>query len=111
MQNATRFLVISSRLEHPMFEELSQGKPLKTSLCIGLHENKPGALLAILQTLAQYQLNMSRIESRPTKKMLGEYLFYLDIEGLIPPQAEIAIQEQTSFYKCLGVYPMLGVLT
>lgn len=107
--NATRFLLLSA---HPNFNNNAfTAKRYKTSLCIGLHQNKPGALLEILTLLARFELNMSKIESRPTKKSLGEYLFYLDIEGALSAEAEAALQEQTHFYKCLGTYPCLGMLT
>jgi prephenate dehydratase len=109
-QNATRFLVVAAGEVPGMTDPETSGLPWKTSLCLGLHENKPGALLEIITVLARFGANMSKIESRPTKKSLGEYLFYLDIEGAVTPEAEAAIREQTSLYKCLGVYPMYGVL-
>ncbi len=109
-QNATRFLMISAgsawsfdTLEMPLTD-------VKTSLCVGLKANRPGALLQILTAIAQYDLNLSKIESRPSKKCLGEYLFYLDIEGLVTDAMLNRIREETAFLKVLGVYPVLGVL-
>ncbi len=52
-----------------------------TSLAFGTRRNEPGALLAPLQVFAERQLNLSRIESRPTRRALGDYLFFLDIEA------------------------------
>jgi len=107
--NATRFVIVSGPL--PVSLAFKQNLPYKTSLCVGLPHNRPGALLNLLNVLASYQLNLSKIESRPTKRSLGEYLFYFDVEGLIPPEATDALQAQTDFYRVLGVYPVLGVLS
>jgi prephenate dehydratase len=51
-----------------------------TSLAFSLPINGPGALLKPLAALARYNINLSRIESRPTKRSLGEYLFFVDLE-------------------------------
>lgn len=51
-----------------------------TSLVFSLPINGPGALLKPLDVLARYGINLSRIESRPTKRSLGEYLFFVDLE-------------------------------
>ena len=50
------------------------------SLAFSLKSNTPGALLAALNCIANFGLNMSRIESRPSKRELGEYIFFIDIE-------------------------------
>jgi prephenate dehydratase len=50
------------------------------SLAFSLHRNAPGALLEALACLARQDLNMSRIESRPSKRELGEYVFFVDVE-------------------------------
>jgi len=52
-----------------------------TSLAFSLQANVPGALLQPLQIFAERGINMSRIESRPTKRSLGDYLFFLDLEA------------------------------
>jgi prephenate dehydratase len=51
-----------------------------TALAFTVPANVPGALVHPLQTLAQRQINLCRIESRPTKRSLGEYLFFMDLE-------------------------------
>ena len=70
--NRTRFLL------------LERGEPAKegkvASLAFSLHRNAPGALLEALACVADQGLNMSRIESRPSKRELGEYVFFLDVE-------------------------------
>ena len=50
------------------------------SLAFSLHRNAPGALIEALQAIAGLGLNMSRIESRPSKRELGEYVFFVDVE-------------------------------
>ncbi len=52
-----------------------------TSLAFSLPQNVPGALLKPLQVFAERGLNMSRIESRPTKKSAGTYVFFVDLEN------------------------------
>jgi prephenate dehydratase len=83
--NCTRFWVVSLEAGDPSIFKLKN--PLQTdatlsiSLAFSLPENKPGALVHPLQVLADYGVNLSRIESRPTKRSLGEYLFFLDFEA------------------------------
>ena len=50
------------------------------SFAFSLHANQPGALLSALSCIAKLDLNLSRIESRPSKRELGEYVFFIDIE-------------------------------
>ena len=52
-----------------------------TSLAFSLPTNTPGALLKPLEIFAQRHINLSRIESRPTKRSLGDYLFFVDLEA------------------------------
>jgi prephenate dehydratase len=53
----------------------------KTTLSLFMRQDQPGALLAILTEFAVRGVNLTRIESRPTKKVLGDYYFSIDIEG------------------------------
>ena len=50
------------------------------SFAFSLHSNTPGALLKALECIANLGLNMNRIESRPSKRELGEYIFFVDID-------------------------------
>ena len=52
----------------------------KASIAFSLKSNSPGALLEALNCIANLGLNMSRIESRPSKRELGEYVFFVDVE-------------------------------
>lgn len=70
--NCTRFLLLrrgARASEGPM-----------ASLAFSLHSNQPGALLKALDCFANRGLNMSRIESRPSKREMGEYIFFVDLD-------------------------------
>ena len=72
--------------------------------------NKPGAMHALLEPFAKHGVSMTRIESRPSRTGLWEYLFYVDLLGhRDDPQVSAALGELTSrapFLKLLGSYPM-----
>ena len=100
--NRTRFLLLhrgERRLEGDV-----------ASLAFSLHRNAPGALLEALACLAEQGLNMSRIESRPSKRELGEYVFFVDVE--LPTQQPEALSTLVSALTPLcehlahfGAYP------
>ena len=70
--NRTRFLLLQNG------EVSCEGDV--ASLAFSLHQNAPGALIQALEAVAHLGLNMSRIESRPSKRELGEYVFFVDVE-------------------------------
>jgi prephenate dehydratase len=82
--NRTRFLLLQNG------EVSCEGDV--ASLAFSLHQNAPGALIEALAAIAQLGLNMSRIESRPSKRELGEYVFFVDVE--LPGQATSAVLDQ-----------------
>lgn len=69
--NQTRFLIIGKK-------NYALTNPTKTSLSLALKENKPGELYNILGIFAREQIDLSKIESRPAKDELGNYIFFLD---------------------------------
>ena len=73
-ENVTRFVVIRA-------EDSARTGSDRTSLCVHEVPNKPGVLDHVLHLLARRGLNLSRIESRPTRKRLGTYQFFIDVEG------------------------------
>lgn len=99
--NTTRFLVIGSQ-RVPV-----SGKD-KTSLAIATHD-KPGAVYELLAPLARYQVSMSRFESRPSRKGLWEYMFFIDLEGHQDNNnvscALAELRDKATFLKILGSYP------
>ncbi len=103
--NKTRFVVVAPGMP------ASTGWD-KTSLVVYIEANQPGALLAMLELFAERDLQLTKIESRPTKAELGEYCFFLDIEGhLADPivgDAMAALKRTQRDVKILGSYPRSG---
>jgi prephenate dehydratase len=79
-------------------------------LAFSLQANRPGALLAALACFASEGLNMSRIESRPSKRSMGEYIFFVDLDlsqGMAPlDRAMAALTPHCEQLVLLGVYPL-----
>jgi prephenate dehydratase len=84
----------------------------KTSLVVFIDENRPGALLQLLEIFAERDLNLTKIESRPTKAELGEYCFFLDVEGHLADErvgdALAAVKRTHRDVKILGSYRRSG---
>ncbi|HII02571.1 TPA: prephenate dehydratase [Methanosarcinaceae archaeon] len=83
----------------------------KTSLIAYLAKDRPGSLYGLLGTFAERGINLTKIESRPSKKELGDYYFYIDFEGsasdaLIKDALE-DIKAKADMLKVLGSYPAL----
>ncbi len=100
--NETRFMVVGKK-DAPL------GKTCKTSIAFSTKEtHKPGELYKILNILALWEINMTKIVSRPAKNKLGQYIFFLDLEGHreedLLQEALGMIQRKTSFLKILGSY-------
>jgi prephenate dehydratase len=100
--NYTRFVVLAKKDDKPTGQD-------KTSIVFSSLRDKPGALFEILGEFANRQINLSKIESRPSKKMLGDYLFFVDLAGHREDQpvkdALASIEKNVSFFKMLGSYP------
>ena len=99
--NTTRFLVIGKLEPQPTGKD-------KTSLLMTTR-NQSGALSNLLMPLARHNVSMTRIESRPSRTGLWEYIFFVDIEGhkddenVVKALAEM--QQEAAFLKWLGSYP------
>lgn len=84
-----------------------------TSLAFSLSTNAPGSLLKPLQIFASYGINLSRIESRPTKRSLGDYLFFVDLET--DPTSDRGQQALAELVPCtetlinFGSYDLIAV--
>jgi chorismate mutase/prephenate dehydratase len=100
--NTTRFLVLGN------LEPAPTGKD-RTSLVVSA-ENKPGAVHALLTPLAQHRVSMTRIESRPARSRLWEYMFFIDVEGHQQDQGISAalaeLKARAPYLKILGSYPI-----
>lgn len=99
--NYTRFFVISRLKAAPAARN-------KTSLVFGT-KNVPGALYACLGVFATRNINLTKLESRPSKKKPWEYVFYVDFEGHVADpvcrQALAEMEQKTNFLRVLGSYP------
>ena len=101
--NKTRFILLGKFLAH------QTGKD-KTSITFST-ENKAGALSKILTILDSYEINMSYIDSRPSKKELGEYVFYIDFEGHIQDEkVQMAFADLKPFVKMFYVIGSYGAV-
>ncbi|MCL5291033.1 MAG: prephenate dehydratase [Actinobacteria bacterium] len=101
-ENKTRFVIVGK--ETPP----ASGKD-KTSIVCFIKEDHPGALLQILNEFAYENINLTKIQSRPTRKALGDYCFFIDIEGHITDRSvETALKflrYRIREVKVLGSYP------
>jgi len=99
--NATRFLVLGRQCSPPTGRD-------RTSLMISLVD-KVGALHRALAAFRRYRLNMTKIESRPSKRKAWEYFFFIDCDGHVSDhkvaKAVAELEQQCSFVKVLGSYP------
>ncbi|RAP34189.1 prephenate dehydratase [Candidatus Marinamargulisbacteria bacterium SCGC AG-439-L15] len=99
--NTTRFGLLSAKYPPPSGND-------KTAIVFSSQKDKPGSLHTVLEEFSKRQINLTKINSRPTKSQLGEYLFYIDFEGHCEEssikEALKHIQEKSSYYKLLGSY-------
>ncbi len=102
--NTTRFLVIG---EKPC---PATGND-RTSILFAIHD-RPGSLVKALQAFDSFQINMSKIESRPSKRKDWEYIFYVDLAGHCEDakvaEALAELGKHCSLVKLLGSYPDVG---
>ncbi len=98
--NKTRFVLIG-RNDTPRTQND------RTSITFST-ENKPGALNKVLNILEKYNINMSYIDSRPSKKFLGEYTFYIDFDGHVKDEkiakALFEILQHVKLFRHIGSY-------
>lgn len=101
-ENATRFVLIARERPAPTGND-------KTSVICFIEKDRPGSLLAILHEFSDRQINLTKLESRPTKERLGEYCFFIDMEGHAnePPvrYAIDSLRTKILEVKVLGSYP------
>ncbi|MBI4343668.1 MAG: prephenate dehydratase [Candidatus Omnitrophica bacterium] len=100
-ENKTRFLVIG-------LGEPPKGRRHKTSILVSL-KDRPGALHDMLMPFKRERINLTKIESRPSKQKAWEYLFFMDFEGHESEprvrRALRALKRSTSLLRVLGSYP------
>jgi chorismate mutase/prephenate dehydratase len=101
-KNTTRFLVLGHH-------DVAVSGQDRTSLVMTA-KNKPGAIVELLEPLSQHGVSMTKLESRPSKQGLWDYVFFVDIEGHYQDaKVSAAIKEiemRALFLKMLGSYPV-----
>ena len=100
--NATRFVVLATADHPPTARD-------KTSLCFFFDDDKPGLLYSVMGEFARRNINLAKVESRPTKQSLGQYIFLIDCDGhredALVKEALEAVRSHTSVLKIFGSYP------
>ena len=99
--NITRFVVISSEDNKPTGND-------RTSMAIYPQADKPGLLHEMLGSFAKRKINLSKIESRPSKGKLGDYIFFIEVQGHRKDkkiQEALKEIENKFLVKVLGSYP------
>lgn len=100
--NVTRFVVLAKA------DSAATGDD-KTSICFSFDEDKPGLLYGVMGAFADAGINLSKVESRPTRMGLGRYYFLVDLQGHRenPAVAQVlaSVDEMASELKVLGSYP------
>jgi prephenate dehydratase len=101
--NVTRFVVLARGDSEPTGDD-------RTSLAMGFStEDRPGLLVGALQAFSERGINLSKIESRPSKEKLGTYIFLIDVDGHRTDgtlaEALSEIEGMCSFFRVLGSYP------
>ena len=103
VDNKTRFLVIGKMIE-------IAGEKNKTSIMININD-KPGSLLKILQPFADLDINMTRIETRPSRNNIFHHTFFIDFEGYYEEDTQSKAFEQlesiSEELRVIGSYPVL----
>jgi prephenate dehydratase len=101
-ENSTRFVLVGR-------DAAPQTGTDKTSVVCFIEKDRPGALLAILHEFSDRGINLTKLESRPTKERLGEYCFFIDVEGHIEDpsvgHAIAGLRTKILDVKVMGSYP------
>jgi prephenate dehydratase len=103
--NETRFVIVGHGVPAPTGHD-------KTSIVCFQREDKPGSLLAILQEFAARAINLTKLESRPAKRGLGDYCFFIDFAGHLDDELVADclrnLAAKQAEVKFLGSYPVTG---
>ena len=101
-QNKTRFVVLSRQDAGPTGDD-------KTSIAFTVAHDQPGTLMGVLAELSKRGINLTHIESRPSREELGIYVFLIDFQGHrsdpVVADALEAIRSQAYYFRLFGSYP------
>lgn len=105
--NRTRFLVLAPPEARPL-QLVDPPAHRRTTLVVAVR-NEPGTLLAVLRVIASHELNMRKLESRPSRERAWEYVFWIDLDGDVDDPAMAAALDEvrgvTTMTRVLGSYP------
>jgi prephenate dehydratase len=105
-ENQTRFVVVGQGIPAATGHD-------RTSIVCFQRADRPGSLLAMLQEFAARAINLTKLESRPTKQSLGDYCFFIDIEGHVSEELVAdclrTLAAKVAHVKFLGSYPVAGL--
>lgn len=100
--NKTRFVALARQDAPPTGDD-------KTSIAFTVAHDRPGTLIGVLRELSDRSLNMTRIESRPSRQDLGIYIFLVDFQGHrsdpVVAEALAAVQARSYYFRLFGSYP------
>jgi prephenate dehydratase len=100
--NKTRFVVLAASDSAPSGDD-------KTSIAFTVAHDRPGTLLGVLSELSERQINMTRIESRPSREDLGIYIFLIDFQGHrqepLVQEALSSVEKKSHYFRLFGSYP------
>ena len=103
--NETRFIVLGQSDSEPTGRD-------KTSIAFTVAHDQPGTLVGVLHEFSDREINLTKIESRPSREELGVYIFLVDLEGHraepIVAEALAAVEAKAQFFRVLGSYPRFG---
>jgi prephenate dehydratase len=101
--NLTRFVVLGKE------DHAATGDDRTSIACAFVVEDRPGLLVGALKEFSERAINLSKIESRPSREKLGTYIFLMDVDGHRTEEplatALEAVKAQCSFFRVLGSYP------
>ena len=104
--NQTRFVILAHEDQPPTGDD-------KTSVCFSFDDDAPGILHSVLGEFATRGINLTKIESRPTKQDLGRYVFLVDLighkEDQVVKDALTGVEGEVSMFKVFGSYPRHNV--
>jgi len=105
-ENETRFVLVGRGIPAPTGHD-------KTSIVCFQRADRPGSLLSILQEFSARAINLTKVESRPTKRGLGDYCFFIDCDGHVADELVADtlrnLAAKQAEVKFLGSYPVGGV--
>lgn len=102
-RNETRFVILGPTDSAPTGDD-------KTSIAFAVQQNTPGSLVSVLQEFAANGINLAKLESRPARERLGQYIFLCDLEGHRDEphvtRALARVEAQAEWFKLFGTYPV-----